>query len=273
MTHLPHNGTTPAGPAGSQWPNRYPNIFYHTIAVICVILVVVEVAGYLKGDGVKIAILVGLAILALLAPNIESLKIGKSGIVAALKRGIDENSSKIDDTKSAAREIDVQLDQKITQIFEELRELRTSAGPIAAAVDGGANGGAAQRDEALKLPAITDEKDPQKGRFGRQEQRNGRKISALVEVSSIQSGWGKVSLKVTSLPGSPELAGKVDFYLHDTFRPDHYVVQVINGEATLVLRAWGAFTVGAVADAGATPLELDLATSPNVVAPEDWRTR
>jgi hypothetical protein len=259
-----------AGSPSTQRVNRFPNIFYHTIAVVCVILVAVEVVGYLKGDGVKIAILIGLAILALLAPNIESLTIGKSGIVAALKKGIDENSSKIDDTKSAAREIDAQLDQKITQIFEELRALKGAT--LAAPVEG-AESAAAGLDQLLEQRPVTNEDDPQKGRFGGNEQFNGRRISAVVEASSVQSGWCKVDIKVTSLPGFPPLAGKVHFFLHDTFRPDHYVVPVISGEASLVLRAWGAFTVGAVADDGQTMLELDLASSPNVDTSEDWRKR
>jgi hypothetical protein len=184
-----------AGSPSTQRVNRFPNIFYHTIAVVCVILVAVEVVGYLKGDGVKIAILIGLAILALLAPNIESLTIGKSGIVAALKKGIDENSSKIDDTKSAAREIDAQLDQKITQIFEELRALKQTA-PVE-----GAEGGMAGPDQFLEQRSIINKDDPQKGRFGGNEQFNGRRIGAVIEASSVQSDWSKVSLKVTSLPG------------------------------------------------------------------------
>jgi hypothetical protein len=257
-----------AGPSSAQLTNRFPNIFYHTIAVVCIILLVVEVAGYLHGDGLKMAILVGLAILALLAPNIESLTIGKSGIVAALKQGIADNSSKIDDTKSAAREIDVLLDQKITQIFEELRALRsTVAAPV-----GRADGLSVGPDWLLKDRPITDKEDPQKGRFGGREEFNGRRISAVVEASAVQSDWCKVSLTVTALPGFPRLSGQVHFFLHDTFQPNHYAVQVINGEAPLVLRAWGAFTVGAVADDGQTPLELDLA-SPHVIAPEDWRNR
>lgn len=259
------------GQSGLQSSSRYPNLFYHTIAIVCIILVIVEVAGLLKGDGVKIAILVGLAILALLAPNIESLTISKKGIVAALKKGIDENSSKIDDTKTAAREIDAQLDQKITQIYEEVRRLRMM-GPLTAAAGDSADTGAERHEKVLNLPLVSDSKDPQKGRFCGKAERNGRKISAVVEASSIKSDWCQVGLKVTSLSGFPPLVGNVEFYLHDTFRPDHYVVPVINGEAPLVLRAWGAFTVGAIADDGKTMLELDLA-SDEVSASADWKSR
>lgn len=272
MADIRSSTAKPSGPSGAELVNRHPNLFYHTIAAICVILVVVEVAGLLKGDGIKIAILFGLAILALLAPNIESLKISKSGIVADLKKGIDENSSKIDDTKNATRESDTQLDQKITQIFEELRALRTMAPSKAADVES-AEAGAERQEKPLDLRPISDVDDPQKGRFGKNEESNGKIISALVEASSIRSDWCQVSVKVTSLPGAPPLVGKVDFYLHDTFRPDHYAVQAINGEASLVLRAWGAFTIGAIADGGKTMLELDLAKSPNVIAPAEWRGR
>ena len=54
--------------------------------------------------------------------------------------------------------------------------------------------------------------------------------------------------------------GSVQFFLHDTFANSKPVVAVgPNGVAELTLDAWGAFTVGAIADFGLTRLELDLA--------------
>jgi hypothetical protein len=126
----------------------------------------------------------------------------------------------------------------------------------------------------MSLPPPTVANDPQKGRFGGHEKSGDRRLSAVVEPSSVNSDWCKATLTVSAEPGAQALGGKVSFYLHDSFEPDHYVVPVgKEGRATLHLRAWGAFTVGAVADDGKTLLELDLATSPNVKAPEDWRRR
>jgi len=72
-------------------------------------------------------------------------------------------------------------------------------------------------------------------------------------------------LKVTG----PRLAGRVRFYLHDTFPVSEYERKVAHRKATLTLGAYGAFTVGAIANDGRTPLELDLAT----VGPETFRER
>jgi len=67
----------------------------------------------------------------------------------------------------------------------------------------------------------------------------------------------------------PRLAGRVRFYLHDTFPVSEYERKVAHRKATLTLGAYGAFTVGAIANDGRTPLELDLAT----VGPETFRER
>jgi hypothetical protein len=254
---------------GVRFADRYPNVLYYLIAAICVALLIVEVTGMRTLNGVTIAVLVGLTLLALLAPNIESLTIGKDGVVAALKKGIAENSNKIDATKTAAREIDTQLDQKITQIFEELKALRLGTAPRAPP-----SVTEITRDPAKpKIKPITDENDPQRGRFGGKEESNGRLLSAMVEPSTVNPKWCKVEFKVARVGNASPLTGNVEFYLHDTFRPDHYTVPVLKGEATLSLRAVGAFTAGAVADDGHTLLELDLEKSENVVAPADWRAR
>jgi hypothetical protein len=52
--------------------------------------------------------------------------------------------------------------------------------------------------------------------------------------------------------------GLVQFLLHDTFPNSRPVVPVVDGVAELPLEAWGAFTLGALADGGKTKLELDL---------------
>lgn len=63
----------------------------------------------------------------------------------------------------------------------------------------------------------------------------------------------------------------MQFFLHPTFHGnDRPVVAVTpGGTADLALTAWGAFTVGAIADNGATKLELDLAELP--AAPAEFK--
>ncbi len=83
--------------------------------------------------------------------------------------------------------------------------------------------------------------------------------------------WQSITLTVTAEAGAQPLAGSVQFLLHPSFANDRPVVAVQNGEATLTVMSWGAFTAGAVADGGATKLELDL--SQLAGAPEPWRSR
>jgi hypothetical protein len=101
-----------------------------------------------------------------------------------------------------------------------------------------------------------DPDDPQKGRWGGRSERNGRVLAATVE--SITSEWFEVGLSVTGTADRP-LTGVVEFHLHPSFLHAVETVKVKGNTATLALRAWGAFTVGAIADQGATMLELDLA--------------
>lgn len=65
------------------------------------------------------------------------------------------------------------------------------------------------------------------------------------------------------------LQGRVKFHLHSSFDPAVETVAVEDGQATLTLHAYGAFTVGAETDGGRTHLELDLAALPQ--APKYFR--
>ena len=242
--------------------SRFPNAGYQFIAAMSFILIAVEAVGMLKGDGLKLTLLFGVAILALLAPRIQNLTLGKEGIVADL-------AQRIDDSKSATVELDSELSQKLTELFRRMESWAPSESPVGQA--GQSDAAYAAQEKAL--PPIKDDDDPQKGRFGGTEEHNGRRLTAIVDESATKSDWCKVTLKVLSLPNHPPLNRDVTFWLHDTFSPDKYVVRAANGEAELVLRAWGAFTVGVIADDGSTKLELDLATSTNVKAPREWRNR
>jgi hypothetical protein len=102
-----------------------------------------------------------------------------------------------------------------------------------------------------------DAEDPQKGQWGGEKKRNGRELSASVK--RLGDGWYDVRLTVSALRASPPLDGKVTFYLHPTFPNPEMSAMSVEGKASINVTAWGAFTVGAVADGGETLLELDLA--------------
>lgn len=116
--------------------------------------------------------------------------------------------------------------------------------------------------------AAHDPDDPQKGKWGGKSTVDGRTLSA--EVRAITDDWFGVTLTVSGTGDRP-LDGSVDFHLHPTFSSPDRRVDVTGGCAKLALGAWGAFTVGAVADGGLTRLELDLSKDPSF--PDRFRSR
>jgi hypothetical protein len=110
-------------------------------------------------------------------------------------------------------------------------------------------------DAERRNPHVPD--DPRKGMFGGVAIRNGRALSASVRATR-SPNWFSVSMVVRAQSGAP-LEGEVRYYLHDTFKKPVYAVQARKGEAELTVVVYGAFTVGACCDGGATELELDLA--------------
>lgn len=130
-----------------------------------------------------------------------------------------------------------------------------------------------------KLLAVTDgiapgdPNDPWKGKFGGSTVNNDREIRAEVKPIPGRSGLYAIRLTVRSLhPDTNPLKGAVQFFLHPTFNDPKPVVPVgPNGVAELNLKAWGAFTVGALADDGKTKLELDL--SELETAPPEFKSR
>ena len=113
-----------------------------------------------------------------------------------------------------------------------------------------------------------DPEDPQKGQWGGLAERNGRLLTATVE--ALSQDWFGITLEIRRLTGPP-LEGTVEFHLHPTFTRHIEQVTVKDGKATLPLSAWGAFTVGALADKGRTRLELDLSQNPSF--PQTFRER
>ncbi len=116
--------------------------------------------------------------------------------------------------------------------------------------------------------------DPWKGSFGGKpvDHELGRQLTAKVLPIRSQPGWYAVELAVSRLPGSDKkLDSPIQFFIHDTFSNPKPEVQPIHDKAVLHLKAWGAFTVGALTDDGTCKLELDLAELKD--APEEFRTR
>lgn len=121
-------------------------------------------------------------------------------------------------------------------------------------------------NEMLSKVGITrdrnqENEDPWKSKFGMESKNNGRHLAAKVEPIIGEDDWFLVKLTVEpTLTGKPlDHTKPVYFYLHPSFPKSELVTLPAMGRAEIRLRAWGAFTVGVLADDGATRLELDLA--------------
>jgi hypothetical protein len=119
--------------------------------------------------------------------------------------------------------------------------------------------------------------DPNKHQWGQSPEANGRRLSAEVAPLAEGADVSTVRLEVSSVDPARPLRGFATFHLHPTFNDPTRTVPVADGIARLCLVSYGAFTVGAEADGGATRLELDLAEEPPTrylpgVSPS-WRTR
>jgi hypothetical protein len=108
------------------------------------------------------------------------------------------------------------------------------------------------------LAPITNSEDPNNGRFGGKSETNGRRLIAAIKPNPGNENYYNVQLCVASTDSQKPLSGIVRFYLHDSFREPIVDVKVKDGMAKLDPVAYGAFTVGAIADDGETLLELNL---------------
>jgi hypothetical protein len=117
-------------------------------------------------------------------------------------------------------------------------------------------------EDAFEIPEISPgnyKDDPWKGQFGDKAENVHCRLTAKVIPASNSSEWFYINLRVESTnPQFYPLKGYVKFYLHPTFVNNKPLVPVVNGVAQLSLRAWGAFTVGAIT-MEKVMMELDLA--------------
>jgi len=111
-----------------------------------------------------------------------------------------------------------------------------------------------------ELPTAVDPNDPQKGRWGGRSFNGMRRLRVEIgNVNECASGHlMQFTLVLEPLANAPALSGNVIFHLHPTFGSGMTrVVMSTPQDARLSLIAYGAFTVGVVADDGSA-LELDL---------------
>jgi hypothetical protein len=161
--------------------------------------------------------------------------------------------------------------------FERVRELAeeaktTAENAQAAALGGGREPVTAGTEEMRATALEANASDPWKGRFGGSPVNGSRRLEADVAHIPGAEDYFRITLRVRSEDSGDPLRGAVQFFLHPTFRNDRPIVKVgPSGTAELHVTAWGAFTVGALADAGRTPLELDLSELES--APPEFRTR
>ena len=110
-----------------------------------------------------------------------------------------------------------------------------------------------------------------KGMFGGKPAVSNAFGSRRLSATVTKSAAGLYDVHLTIL-AEPVPATEAIFFLHNTFRNTTPAVAFDQfGTATLVVSAWGAFTVGALLDDGTTELELDLAELPD--APRAFRSR
>ncbi|MBT0666024.1 hypothetical protein KI809_17060 [Geobacter pelophilus] len=195
----------------------------------------------------------------------------KSLAFGDFKVELDQVKKVAEEARSIAQIADNAAQYQVTQQPTPLPKI---APPPAAAAS--PQSGAPQTTPAStpQLPPIapgTHDDDPWKGVFGEKPEMNNRRLSAVVTPMADDSDWYKIHLVVESTsPKNAPLKGTVQFFLHDSFNNDRPQVPVRqDGIAELYLKAWGAFTVGVLADEGATRLELDLAELPD--APYKFR--
>jgi hypothetical protein len=110
-----------------------------------------------------------------------------------------------------------------------------------------------------------DHEDSEKGRWGREHQRDGRRLSAVVR--KLEPGWYKADLIVESTDGT-QLRPPVIFHLHESFpKSVQKIIKIRDGRTAIFEEidiTGGPFTVGVEvkrADDKLIPLELDLANS------------
>ena len=234
-----------------QPASRFENMRHWIFLLLSLTAVVLAVMRSLGNDNIDRDVLMFLATagVLLVLERVIKFSVSKDGVSAEMAQKI---LSEVSDVKQVSKENQLALSGGVggkTSIGDD-----NSSGNLD---EGRKEGGAKLSPEFQANP-----NDPQKGRFGGESRANGREIIASVAPAKGNTENYDISLTVRSTDASKPLIGTVIFYLHHTFKRKVRKVSVVDGVATLDLLAYGAFTVGAVADDGETLLELDLSNDP-----------
>ena len=103
--------------------------------------------------------------------------------------------------------------------------------------------------------------DPNNGRFGGRSEHDDFVLRAEFDDPK-QKNWVRTRLIVECTKPGTVGDEQVEFFLHDSFRPNRIAAAFRKGRATAAVTAWGGFTVGAWLPARELELELNLATAP-----------
>jgi hypothetical protein len=221
------------------------------LAAACVVFAVLH-AFWPQAVDQTTAIFLGLAAAVLVIPQVTRIRLPGGTVI-----------EKIAAQQRALKKKVQQVDQQVEWI-EEAGLLPGRAPATEREVSSGGGAAAAATKPGRKAPGGKkgpDPNDPNKGKYGGSSTSNGRVLQAKIEpVAGERSAACRVHFWVQSTdPEKNPLTGTVTFKLHPTFnRWEKYEVEVKNGVAQATIVSWGAFTIGAEADAGATKLELDL---------------
>lgn len=216
--------------------------------------------------------ILGTGIALLVWPSVSSLKVANWLEISRLRNDVGRIKNEVEATAALAMEAKAEAvsHSAIVPLGVRLPEL----GGLQKTMH---TGDAEKASQTKEVPASSTEpatEDPNKGAFEGQFLSNNRRLSATVTASS-DPDWFMIELQVKSTSAANPLQKMVQFHLHPTFKPNDIVgVMPIEGVARLRIWAWGAFTVGAVCDGGATRLELDLSDESAVPgAPDKFRGR
>lgn len=220
------------------------------VALVCVYAAVMRMAyGWDKVDQ-QTAMFLGLAIIALIAPQIT--KFEGFGITV-------EKAKKL--AEEAGERVKEEIHQEVQQVERLVGKIeKGSSLPGKRAPANEHRKSVADDAEAAVVRTDAWNSDPNSGAFGGSPESNGRRLSAkITPVAGDSSPACDVRFWVESTDPAKPLTSDVTFYLHPTFgRWAKYAVTPKNGIAKDKITSWGAFTLAAETDGGATKLELDL---------------